>query len=247
MPCFQCQTTPRTKLKIAGRIVRKRLPGFGWSINKEKWTMNIERTGDRKKPRILIGVTGSVDAMLVPHYIRNIRAKLDCSMTVMLTPEATKFVNKDSIGLIVERVICGESPDDWSTDRPGLVAANHDIMVILPATANTLAAAASGSTQNRLTMLILVATFPVLFFPVMGPTMWEKPVVRRNVAQIREDGNEVIEPAWKEQYEPDYGRMYGHYTLPDPETVLEHIKCRLNIAGTDGAGAKVPEAASGHR
>lgn len=191
--------------------------------------MNTTTSIERKKPRILIGVTGSVDAMLLPHYIRTIRKEFNCSISVMLTPDAMNFVNKDSIGLIVERVICGESPDDWNTDRPGLIAANHDIMVILPATANTLSAAANGSTQNRLTMLILVATFPVLFFPVMGPTMWEKPVVRRNVAQIREDGNEVIEPAWKEQYEPDYGRMYGHYTLPEPETVLAHIKRKLNI------------------
>jgi phosphopantothenoylcysteine decarboxylase/phosphopantothenate--cysteine ligase len=191
--------------------------------------MNTIRTTETKKSRILIGVTGSVDAMLLPVYVRAIRSSLDCSISVMLTPDAMNFVNKDSIGLIVERVICGESPDDWNTDRPGLIAANHDIMIILPATANTLSAAAHGSTQNRLTMLILVGKFPILYFPVMGPTMWEKPVVQRNVAQIREDGNEVIEPAWKEQYEPDYGRMYGHYTLPDPDTVVRHIKRKLNI------------------
>lgn len=195
--------------------------------------MDRIRTIETTKPRILIGVTGSVDAMLLPTYVRAIRAGLDCSLTVILTPDATDFVNADSIGLIVERVICGESPKDWSTDRPGRIAADHDLMVVLPATANTLSAAAHGSSQNRLTMLFLVATFPILFFPVMGPTMWDKPVVRRNVARIREDGHEVIEPAWREQYEPHYKRMYGHYTLPEPDEVLSIIKSKL--AGSEAA------------
>ncbi|MFM0289308.1 flavoprotein [Paraburkholderia megapolitana] len=195
--------------------------------------MTSTTTTETQKPRILIGVTGSVDAMLLPQYIRAIRAGLDCSMSVILTPDAADFVNADSIGLIVERVISGESPKDWPTDRPGRIAGDHDLMIVLPATANTLAAAASGTSQNRLTMLILVGVFPIMFFPVMGPTMWEKPVVRRNVARIREDGHEVIEPAWREQYEPHYRRMYGHYTLPDPDVVLAHIKRKLGITRSE--------------
>ncbi|MCY1706632.1 flavoprotein [Pannonibacter sp. SL95] len=193
--------------------------------------MDKLKPAEPAKPRILVGVTGSVDAMLLPHYIRRIRQLMDCSMSVILTPEALTFVNADSIGLIVERVICGEDPKDWNTDRPGKIAADHDLMIVLPATANTLAAAAHGTAQNRLTMMFLVATFPILFFPVMGPTIWTKPVVRRNVEMVRADGHTVIEPAWKEQYEPDYGRMYGHYTLPEPEDVVsairEHLALRL--------------------
>ncbi|RJE89294.1 flavoprotein [Paracoccus onubensis] len=181
-----------------------------------------------RKPSILIGVTGSVDAMLVPAYIRAIRAGLECSISVILTPDAMNFVNVDSLSLIVERVICGESPKDWSTDRPGLIAAGHDLMIVLPATANTLSAAAAGTSMNRLTMMFLVGNFPIVFFPVMGPAMWDRPVVQRNVAMIREDGHEIIEPAWKDQYEPHYQRMYGHYTLPEPEDVLAVIRRKLD-------------------
>jgi phosphopantothenoylcysteine decarboxylase len=189
--------------------------------------MNNVDSAAPTKPRILLGVTGSVDALMLPYYIRSIRTSLDCSISVIVTPEATKFVNIDAVGLIVERVIHGERPDDWPTDRPGMIAAAHDLMIVLPATANTLSAAASGSTQNRLTMMFLVGKFPIVFFPVMGPAMWDKPAVRRNVAMIRDDGHEVIEPAWREQYEPHYGRMYGHYTLPEPEEVIGHIRRKL--------------------
>ncbi|MFP8780104.1 flavoprotein [Hydrogenophaga sp. RWCD_12] len=197
-------------------------------------TMDNNRPADDSRPRILIGVTGSVDAMQLPTYIRAIRAGMDCSLSVIFTPDATNFVNVDSIGLIVERVISGESPKDWETDRPGRIAAEHDLMIVMPATANTLAAAAQGTSQNRLTMMFLVAKFPIVFFPVMGPSMWDKPVVRRNVAQMREDGHDVVEPTWKEQYEPHYRRMYGHYSLPEPDQVLAIIKAKLEIseAGT---------------
>jgi phosphopantothenoylcysteine decarboxylase/phosphopantothenate--cysteine ligase len=189
--------------------------------------MQNSNASETAKPRILIGVTGSVDAMLLPTYIRAIRAGLDCSMTVIASPDATNFVNMDSVALIVERVVHGESPKNWENDRPGRIAAAHDLMLVLPATANTLSAAAHGSSQNRLTMMFLVGVFPIVFFPVMGPTMWKKPVVIRNVARIRDDGNEVVEPAWREQYEPHYRRMYGHYTLPEPEVVLSIIKKKL--------------------
>lgn len=188
-----------------------------------------------KKPAILIGVTGSVDAMQLPLYIRTLRAKIDCTISVILTPDALSFVNPDSLGLIVERVICGESPKDWSADRPGKIAGAHDVMVVLPATANTLAAAAHGTAQNRMTMMFLVGVFPVLFFPVMGPTMWTKPVVKNNVRMLRDYGHTVIEPAWAEQYEPDFGRMYGHYTLPEPEVVISHIKDALEQSAEEPA------------
>lgn len=195
---------------------------------------------DRSKtrPAILIGVTGSVDAMQLPQYIRAFRAGMECTITLILTPDALKFVNPDSLGLIVERVICGENPADWSADRPGKIAGAHDIMIVLPSTANTLAAAAHGTCQNRMTMMFLVGTFPILFFPVMGPTMWDKPVVQGNVNLVRKYGHKVFEPAWKEQYEPDFGRMYGHYTLPEPDVVLGHIKAALDEQDRAAATAR---------
>ena len=182
-----------------------------------------------RRPRILIGVTGSVDAILVPAQIRAIKSAIDCSISVILTPDALSFVNPDGISLITERVIHGESPEDWATDRPGMIAAAHDLMIVLPATANTLSAAAAGSSMNRLTMMFLVGDFPIVFFPVMGPSMWDRPVVRRNVALIREDGHEVMEPTWREQFEPRYGRMVGHYTLPEPAAVIAVIRRKLGI------------------
>jgi len=187
----------------------------------------VTNTTSASKPRILLGVSGSLDATLLPQYLREIKNNTECSLTVMFTPNAIKFVNMNSIALFVDRLIYGDDPKDWPTDKPGKIAAEHDILAVLPATANTLSAIANGSSLNRLTTVVLAAEFPVLFFPVMGGPMWQKASVRRNVAQIREDGYEVFEPVWRENFDPLMGKIHGHQSLPDPAEVASIIQSRL--------------------
>jgi phosphopantothenoylcysteine decarboxylase/phosphopantothenate--cysteine ligase len=187
------------------------------------------------KPRILIGVSGSLDSTLLPSYLRAIKDRLDCTLTVLMTPNATNFLKVESVALFADRVISGESPKDWPTDKPGIIAAENDLLAVLPATANTLAGVANGTALNRLTTVILVATFPVLFFPVMGGPMWQKPAVRRNVARIREDGYEVFDPVWVDHYDPILKHNHGHFSLPPPEKVLSIICSRLGGNRTESA------------
>lgn len=178
-------------------------------------------------PRILVGVSGSLDSTLLPIYLRAVREAMACTVTALLTPTATKFINAASTALFVDRLICGDDPKDWPTDKPGRIVLDHDLLIVLPATANTLSAVANGSSLNRLTTVILAATFPVALFPVMGGPMWEKPAVRRNVAQAREDGYLVVEPVWREHFDPLMGKMHGHFSLPDPADVVSVVKGML--------------------
>ena len=178
-------------------------------------------------PRILIGSCGSLDLTMLPFYLRAIKDNIECSLSLMLTPNALKFVNTDTLALLVDRLIHGDHPQNWSTDKPGRIAAEHDLMAVLPTTANTLSGVANGSSQNRLTTVILAAEFPVLFFPVMGGPMWDKASVQRNVSQIRDDGYEVFQPVWREHNDPHMQKIHGHHSLPDPASVVEIIKHRL--------------------
>ncbi|MBC8950635.1 flavoprotein [Xenorhabdus sp. TS4] len=176
------------------------------------------------KPRILIGTTGSVDITLLPKYLSAIKAAIDCTLTVLMTNNATTFLPASTIALYADRVISGEMPHDWPTDKPSRIVADHDIMAVLPATANTLATVACGGATNRLTTVVLASTFPVLFFPVMGHVMWEKKATRRNINQLRDDGYHVIEPVWHENFDVSLQRMVGHPSLPDIETVISLLK-----------------------
>jgi len=179
------------------------------------------------KPRILIGSCGSLDLTMLPVYLRAIKDNIDCHLSLMLTPNAVKFVNTDTLALLVDRLIHGDRSENWSAEKPGRIAADHDILAVLPTTANTLSGVANGASQNRLTTVILAAEFPVLFFPVMGGPMWDKAAVQRNVTQIREDGYEVFQPIWREHYDPHLQKLHGHHSLPDPAAVVEIIRNRL--------------------
>ena len=179
------------------------------------------------KPRILIGTTGSVDITLLPRYLAQIKASIDCSLTVLMTPAATTFLPAATVALYADRVISGEDPKDWPTDKPSRIVADHDIIAVLPATANTMSEVANGAASNRLTIVVMTAPYPVLFFPVMGAVMWKKPAVQRNVKQIQEDGYHVIEPVWHENYDASLQRMVGHPSLPEQDTVVSLLKQHL--------------------
>ncbi len=179
------------------------------------------------KKRILIGVTGSVDITLLPSCLKTIKSRIDCQLTVIMTPQATSFIAPETLRLFADRVIAGDRPVDWPTDKPSKIVDDHDVLAVMPATANTLAAVAQGSAPNRLTTVILAANFPVIFFPVMGAVMWKKPAVVRNVEQIRADGYEVIEPVWHENYDAALQKIVGHPSLPDNETIVKILQERL--------------------
>ena len=72
----------------------------------------METPVKKHKPRILIGVTGSLDSTLLPNYLRIIKDHLDCELSVLMTPNATNFLKPESIALHVDRVISGERPQD---------------------------------------------------------------------------------------------------------------------------------------
>ncbi|CDG87000.1 flavoprotein [Xenorhabdus bovienii] len=186
--------------------------------------MKYDENNQKIKPRILIGATGSVDIVLLPRYLSAIKAAIDCTLTVLMTNSAIPFLPAETVALYADRVISGEKPQDWPTDKPSRIVADHDLMAVLPATANTMASAAHGATPNRLTTVILASTFPVLFFPVMGSVMWEKNATRRNIRQLNDDGYHVIEPVWHENFDASLQKMVGHPSLPDIETVISLLK-----------------------
>lgn len=84
-----------------------------------------------------------------------------------------------------------------------------DLLVIAPASANTLAKMAHGLADDLLSTLYLAAECPVFIAPAMNQAMWNKPVTQHNIARLREYGIHIIGPASGEQAcgEQGFGRM----------------------------------------
>jgi phosphopantothenoylcysteine synthetase/decarboxylase len=177
-----------------------------------------------RNPRVLVGATGSSAVSMLPTYLNALRERFGGTYTVLMTHTATTFIPPHTVRLSAERVVADESPADWPTDKPSRLAADHDIMLVLPATANILSAAATGAAPNRLATVILAVPYPVVFFPHMGTAMWEKPAVRRNVAQVRADGYHVVEPVWHEGYDVTSGTVTSHPAVPSPPDVVKAVE-----------------------
>ncbi len=118
-----------------------------------------------------------------------------------------------------------------------------DIVVIAPASANLLARAAAGMSDDLLTASLLTTTGPVLMAPAMHTEMWEHPATRANVATLRSRGVQIVEPA--------VGRLTGADSgagrLPEPEDLARLVEEALEPPARDLAGRRLVVSVGGTR
>lgn len=175
------------------------------------------------KRRVAIGVTGGVaaykTAMLVSRLVQS-----DVEVTTVLTAAATKF-----IGAATFAALTGKPPalDAFDPHYPlGAhieIAKSVDLLCVAPASADFLAKTAQGAADDLLSTIYLAFTGPVLMAPAMNVEMWSKPSVQRNVAQLVEDGVEMIGPGsgWLSCRDQGAGRM------SEPDDIFAAIQTRL--------------------
>ncbi|KUN18795.1 flavoprotein [Streptomyces antibioticus] len=185
--------------------------------------------------RLLIGATGSAAVATLPAYINALRAGFTGSVTVLMTHTAATFLPPHTVRLFADRVVTGTAPDDWAQENHATLAAEHDMMAVLPATANILSAAASGAVPNMLTATITAADFPVVFFPVMTEAMWGKPAIQRNVDQLRQDGHHVIDPQQGQRYDVGLGEFVKAPMPPAPPQFIEAVRAFMPQSGSAAA------------
>ncbi|WP_052744737.1 flavoprotein [Micromonospora sp. HK10] len=177
--------------------------------------------------RVLVAACGSADVLTLPQSILVLRHALGLDVRVVLTPAAARFVPARSFSLLTGHPALVDEVGDG--DVPHLALTGWaDLVLVLPATANTLAKAALGIADNLVGTCLLAAAAPVVLVPSMNQAMWERPAVRRNVARLREDGYLVVEPV------PVLALSSGTRSgrgMPPIEVVLEQAAAHLRAAG----------------
>lgn len=164
-------------------------------------------------------------------------------MRVVPTASALRFV-----GAPTWEALSGHPVSDsvWS-DVPAVPHVSlgrwADIVVVAPASANLLARAAAGMSDDLLTASLLTTTGPVLMAPAMHTEMWEHPATRANVATLRSRGVQVVEPA--------VGRLTGADSgagrLPEPEDLARLVEDALQPQARDLTGRHVLVSVGGTR
>jgi phosphopantothenoylcysteine decarboxylase/phosphopantothenate--cysteine ligase len=169
---------------------------------------------------IIFGVTGGIaaykSAMLVSRLVQD-----GAGVTVVMTKAAEHFIGKATFAALTGRPVAAEIFDEahYPLGAHIELADKQDMLVVAPASADFLAKAASGQADDLLTTLYLAFSGPVLMAPAMNTAMWEKPAVQRNVAQLRADGVQFVDPesGWLSCRQVGSGRM------AEPETILAAI------------------------
>ena len=183
--------------------------------------------------RILLGVTGSIacyKAVDLASKLTQAGAEVD----VILTESAARFVLPLSFRSVTGRPVY---TDLWDLDdhvRHVGLGETADLMLIVPATANTIAKLAAGMADNLLTVTTLAARCPVILAPAMDGGMWEHPATQANIQTLQGRGVMLAGPA--------VGRMasglQGMGRMIEPQELLGHARLALSRGGLM-AGCKV--------
>jgi phosphopantothenoylcysteine decarboxylase len=169
---------------------------------------------------VVIGVSGGIAAYKTAALVSQL-VQGGAGVSVVMTAAARQFIAPATFAALSGRPVL-ERVFDESQHPLGVhmeLAERGEILCVAPATANLLAKAAWGLADDLLSTLLLSFTGPVLLAPTMNCEMWEKPAVKRNVAQLRRDGIHFVDPeeGWLSCRKRGVGRMAA------PEKILDAI------------------------
>lgn len=183
---------------------------------------------------ILLGVTGGIAAYKSTYLVR-LLIKAGAQVKVVLTPAARDFVTPLSLATLSKNPVLWNyyDPDDPAGEWHNHVelALWADLMIIAPATANTLSKMTRGSADNLLLGAYFSAKAPVAIAPAMDLDMYRHPANQKNLEILKERGHMIIEA---ESGELASG-LEGKGRMAEPETIIESIltqwRARLPLAG----------------
>jgi phosphopantothenoylcysteine decarboxylase/phosphopantothenate--cysteine ligase len=207
--------------------------------------------------RVLLGVSGGIAAYKALELVR-LATKAGHAVRVVQTPASERFVGRASFAALTGAPVLtdeferdparGAFPDQDPPAHDPLshleLVRNADVLLIAPASANTVAKLAHGLADNLLTSAALAATCPVLVAPAMNNAMYEHAATQANLALLRERGIGILDPgvgALGSKHEWGVGR------LAEPAELLAAVEAVVPAGSRPWDGLKVLVTAGGTR
>ncbi|HEY1831738.1 MAG TPA: bifunctional phosphopantothenoylcysteine decarboxylase/phosphopantothenate--cysteine ligase CoaBC [Acidimicrobiales bacterium] len=190
----------------------------------------------RSRPRVVLGITGGIAAYKAVEVCRRL---VDAGVHVapIMTEEATRFIGEVTVSALASEPVQRSLWNEASPIPHTKLGQSADLIVVVPATAHTIARYAAGLSDDLLLATLLATRAPVIVCPAMHTEMWEHASVQENLATLVRRGVEIVPP--------ESGRLAGGDSgegrLADPSVIVERILQRL--AATDAAptGAAAPD------
>ncbi|HEY0273273.1 MAG TPA: bifunctional phosphopantothenoylcysteine decarboxylase/phosphopantothenate--cysteine ligase CoaBC, partial [Chitinophaga sp.] len=169
--------------------------------------------------KILLAITGSIAAYKTAILTR-LLVREGALVKVVMTPAATEFITPLTLSTLSkhEVVVSLSERNTWTNHV--MLGRWADVMLVAPASANTIARMANGLCDNLLLAIYLSAACPVLFAPAMDEDMWRHPATRANIQKLLDYGHEQI-PV--ESGELASG-LFGEGRMAEPETMVAYLQ-----------------------
>jgi phosphopantothenoylcysteine decarboxylase / phosphopantothenate---cysteine ligase len=183
---------------------------------------------------VLIGITGGIAAYKVGYLVRDC-IKAGAEVKVMMTEAGTRFVSPLTFSALSKNTVY---TDLWTTNQSSEsdISTQHinlanwaDVLVIAPASANTIAKLAFGVSDNLLAVVALATTCPIILAPTMDAEMYLNTVTQKNLTTLKERGYLVLPPVEGELA----SGLSGPGRLPEIKTLVDAIENVLSHAHQD--------------
>ena len=191
--------------------------------------------------KVILGVGGGIAAYKSCDLLRRLQER-NYEVTVVPTPSALNFVGTATWEALSGKKVTSQVWESVDEVRHVKLAADNELILISPATADLIARIAMGRADDLLTNLVLASNAIKVLIPAMHPNMWNNAATVANVALLRERGFHVMVPAT--------GRLTGHDSgigrLPETSEILNYLAAVISES-QDLLGKRVLVTAGGTR
>ncbi len=172
-----------------------------------------------KGKKVLLGITGSIAAYKSVFFLR-LLIKAGAEVKVVMTSHAADFVNPLTFSTLSKNPVLTDlaEKDVWANHV--MLGRWADVMVIAPASCNTMAKMANGLCDNLLLAIYLSAVCPVIVFPAMDEDMWLHPATKTNIITLESHDIEVVSVNKGELA----SGLYGEGRMQEPEDMLLYLE-----------------------
>jgi phosphopantothenoylcysteine decarboxylase / phosphopantothenate---cysteine ligase len=190
---------------------------------------------------VVVGITGGIAAYKAVSVVRAL-VLAGHDVHVVATENALRFVGRPTLEAISRNTVHSDLYEGVAEVRHVAIGQAADLIIVAPATANTVAKLAAGLADDLLGNTILASTAPLVIAPAMHTEMWQNAATVANVATLRERGATVVGPAVGQLT----GADSGPGRMSEPEEIVA-AALRAVAGNQDLAGRRILVTAGGTR
>ena len=176
--------------------------------------------------KVLIGISGGIAAYKIPILVR-LLIKLKSSVRIVMTPNSKNFVSPLTLSTLSRNEVLSsftkEEKDNPTWNNHVELAKWSDLMIIAPATSNTISSMANAKCDNLLLATFLSCSKPVFIAPAMDLDMYNNSSNKQNIEKLTENGNNVL-PVGSGSLASG---LEGEGRMLEPEQIVEFVESKI--------------------